>query len=86
MSTVTSEKKPFLNIGPAEVSEYKETLKNVRSQMLTFGNEVHEYLEHVRADVENYKVSVEKHGEGIEIEVQFKAYIHPQKQASEIPK
>ena len=38
---------------------------------------MHEYLEHIQADVENYKFTVEKHGEGIEIEVSFKAFVHP---------
>lgn len=76
MSTVTSEKKPFLN------REYEETLKNVRSEMLSFGKQIHEYLEHIRADVDDYKFVVERHGDGIEIEVRFKAYVHPSKIAT----
>jgi len=88
MSTVTeaSEKKQLLNIGPEQMAEYKETLRNVRSQMLNFGNQIHGYLDHVNADVENYKFTVEKRGEGIEIEVQFKAYVHPSKTTTVIPK
>jgi len=78
-TTSTTEKKPVLTVGPDQIAEYKETLKNVRSQVLTFGNRIHEYLENVNADVENYKFTVEKHGDGIEIEVQFKAYVHPAK-------
>ncbi len=45
--------------------------------MLSFGNQVHEYFDHIQADVENYKFTVEKHGDGVEVEVVFKAFVHP---------
>ena len=57
--------------------EHRLTLEDVRKRVLAIGNEVHEYFEHIGADVENYKFTVEKHGEGIEVEVVFKAYVHP---------
>lgn len=60
-----------------EKVEYSEALENARRRMLAFGNEIREYLEHVRADIENYKFTAEKHGEGLEIEVAFKAFVHP---------
>ena len=85
MSTTSTERKPLPDIGPSDMSEYKETLKHVRGQMVGFANEMHQYLEKIHADVENYKFTVEKHGEGIEIEVQFKAYVHPAKTVT-IPK
>jgi len=78
MTTVTTEKKPIFSFGPSEAAEYKEALKNARKEMVTFGNQIHEYLEHIHADVENYKFTVEKHGEGIEIELNLKAYVHPE--------
>lgn len=75
MSTVTTEKKTPAKEG--ERSEEKLAMESVRKQMLTFGNQMHEYFEHIQADVENYKFTVEKHGDGIEIEVSFKAFVHP---------
>ena len=82
--SVTTEKKTLLNIGPEQVAEYKEALKNVGSDFVSFGNQLHEYLENVHADVENYKFTVEKHGDGIEIEIQLKAYVHPAKATAEM--
>ncbi len=86
MSTVTTEKKTTVNEG--ERSEHRLAMESVRKQMLTFGNQMHEYFEHIQADVENYKFTVEKHGDGIEIEVSFKAFVHPKtnEAASIIPK
>jgi hypothetical protein len=53
--------------------------------MLAFGNEIHEYFDHISADVENYKFTAEKHGEGVEVEITFKAFVHPrQNEASKI--
>lgn len=74
MTSFTAEKKST----GEERMEYSEALENVRRRMLALGNEIHEYLEHVRADVKNYKFTVEKHGEGLEVEVAFKAFVHPQ--------
>jgi hypothetical protein len=81
MSTVT-EKRPLTN------DEHRLALESVRKQMLTFGNQMHEYFEHIQANVENYKFAVEKHGDGIEIEVSFKAFVHPKinEAAKVIPK
>jgi len=50
-------------------------LSHVRQQILTYGDEIHAFLEHVHADVENYKFTVEKRAEGVEVEINFKALI-----------
>jgi hypothetical protein len=60
-------------------------LETARHQMEQFGKEIREYLNRVEANVEGYKFSVEKRGEGIEVEVEFKALIHPKTRAN-IPK
>ncbi len=52
-------------------------MENVRKRMLTFGNELQQSFEHVHADVENYKFSVDKRADGVDIEVNFKAFVHP---------
>ena len=61
--------------------EHHATMENVRRQMLTYGKEIEEYLSRVEANVEGYKFSVEKRGEGIEVDVEFKALIHPKPKA-----
>jgi hypothetical protein len=60
--------------------EHHMDLEEVRKEVMAFGNQMHEYfghMNHIQAEVENYKFVVEKHGEGIEVEIQFKAYVHP---------
>jgi hypothetical protein len=84
MTTVVTEK----TMEPKEATrtvEHEVTAEAVRHQMLKFGKEIHEYLTHVEANVEGYKFSVEKKGDGVEVDVEFKALIHP-KPKSEIPK
>ena len=74
MSTVTTgEKKPMSE----ERKELRVAMETVRRQMQSFGNQLHEYFDHIQADVENYKFIVEKHGDGLEVEVEFKAFVHP---------
>jgi hypothetical protein len=52
-------------------------IEQVRKQIMTFGDQIREYFDSVQAETEHYKFTDEKHGEGIEIEAHFKAYIHP---------
>ena len=44
-----------------ERKELRLAMETVRRQMQTFGNQLHEYFDHIQADVENYKFIVEKH-------------------------
>ena len=55
--------------------EHPVSLSHVRGQILTYGDELHAFLEHVHADVENYKFIVEKRADGIAVEVNFRALI-----------
>lgn len=72
MGSFTVEKK---STGEEKV-EYSEALENARRRMMALGNEIHEYLEHVQADVQNYKFTVEKGSEGLTVDVAFKAFVH----------
>ena len=45
--------------------------------MVAFGNQVRQYFDQVHARIENPKFTVEKQDEGIQVEIQLKAYIHP---------
>jgi len=57
--------------------EHRMSTEDVRRQIMTFGDQIHEYFDTTQAEVENYKFTVEKHGEGVQVEIQFKAYVHP---------
>ena len=52
-------------------------MDNVKSQLMTYGSQIQEYLEKVDAKVENYKFSIEKTDTGLSIDCHFKATIQP---------
>lgn len=64
--------------------EGRFNLEGVRKQMLQFGHQMEDYLNRVEANVEGYKFAVEKRGDGVELEVEFKAIIRPKTRS--IPK
>lgn len=52
-------------------------VENVRKQMLQFGHQMEDYLNKIEANVEGYRFTVEKRGDGVGLEVEFKALIRP---------
>jgi len=77
MSGISLDSLKILNSEKEEKHERYDELEDVRKQIMTVGNELHEYLEDIQAEVENYKLSVENYGEGIEVEIQLKVFVHP---------
>lgn len=57
--------------------ESRASLEDIRKQITTYGTEIQEYLKKVDARVDGYKFTVEKQGDGLEVEVQFKANVSP---------
>ncbi len=57
-------------------SEHR-SLDAVRERILAYEHEIKQYLDHLNANVEYYKFSVEKHGDGLTVEVSVKATIRP---------
>jgi len=53
------------------------SLQQIRSRLVTYENELREFLDTHQANVETYKFSVEKEGDGFSIEVDIKASLHP---------
>jgi len=53
------------------------SLDNVRERILAYEHEIKQYLDQLNANVEYYKFSVEKHGDGLTVEVSFKATVRP---------
>ena len=52
-------------------------MEEIQKKMATYGSEIKDYLQNVEASVDDYKFTVEKQGDGLEIDVQFKANIRP---------
>ena len=52
-----------------------QSMENVKSQLISYGNQIQEYLGKIDAKVENYKFSIEKTDGGLSIDCHFKATI-----------
>lgn len=65
-----------LGMPKTEAAEH-HNLDNVRERILAYEREIKNYLDHLDANVEYYKFSVEKHGDGVTVEVSVKATIRP---------
>jgi len=52
-----------------------QSMDNVKNQLITYGNQIQEYLGKIDAKVENYKFSIEKTDGGLSIDCHFKATI-----------
>jgi len=57
------------------------TLQELRGRLATYESEMRAYLDSHQANVEMYKFSVEKEGDGFSIEVDIKASLHPKNRA-----
>lgn len=62
-------------VGMKEAPREHRSLEEVRTRILTYEQDIKQYLEHLNANVEYYKFSVEKHGDGVSVEVSVKATI-----------
>ncbi|MHB1869125.1 MAG: hypothetical protein ACYCPP_09300 [Nitrososphaerales archaeon] len=54
-----------------------ESLESVKEQLLTYGSQIQEYLGKVNANIDGYKFSIEKQGDGLLIDIAFRAMVHP---------
>ena len=53
------------------------SLQQIRSRLVTYESELRQFLDTHQANVETYKFSVEKEGDGFSIEIDIKASLHP---------
>ena len=54
-----------------------DSLEGVKEQLLSFGSQIQEYLGKVDANVDGYKFSIEKQGDGLLIDIAFRAKVYP---------
>jgi hypothetical protein len=52
------------------------SMDDVRNQISSYEHQIREYLDKLDATVEAYKFSVEKHGDGLTIDMSLRATIH----------
>jgi hypothetical protein len=63
---------------------FSVSLESIRNEIVSFETRIREYLEKIGAEVEEYKFSVDKRPEGVEVEVRFKAHVRPRTSPSEL--
>ena len=69
--------KKATEIGKNVNESVRDNLDDVRKQLLAYENQIKEYLSKVNANMDSYKFSVEKHGEGIVVDIAMRATIQP---------
>jgi hypothetical protein len=52
------------------------SVDEVKHQLMSYEHQIREYLDKLEATVDTYKFSVEKHGEGLTIDMALRATIH----------
>ncbi|HZW56455.1 MAG TPA: hypothetical protein VFF30_09220 [Nitrososphaerales archaeon] len=80
MTMLISEKRPEVKSSAATTTTPQASnvpMAKIGHQMTAFGNTIREYLEKVDANVENYKFSVAKHGDGLDVELELKVLVQP---------
>ncbi len=60
-----------------EPTPREQRVESIGERLQSYEHRIRNYLENLEANVEYYKFSVEKHGDGVEIDVAVKATIHP---------
>ena len=58
-----------------EKGEGHVSMDNVRNQISSYEHQIREYLDKLDATVDTYKFSVEKHGDGLTVDISLRATI-----------
>ncbi len=67
-----------------EPAPRERRVESVGERLQEYEHKLRAFLENLEANVEYYKFSVEKHGEGIAIDVAVKATIQPKPKAKQV--
>ena len=82
--TTTTEKasEAMENVGRSvhhQTEKLNDSLDTVKKQLVTYGDEIQEYLGKVDAKVDSWKFSLERRDEGLTVDIAFRATVHPKK-------
>jgi len=58
-----------------------ESMDNAKQQLMTYGNQIQEYLGEIDAKIDTYKFSIEKRDGGLSVDIAFRATISPKAEA-----
>ena len=62
-----------------QTEKLNDSLDTVKKQLVTYGDEIQEYLGKVDAKVDSWKFSLERRDEGLTVDIAFRATVHPKK-------
>ena len=83
MTTVTQDLKDVSETAGKNVKQASEkvsqSLDDAKAQLVSYGNQIQEYLGEIDAKVETYKFSIEKQDEGLSVDIAFRATVRPKK-------
>jgi len=60
-----------------QTEKLNESLDSVKKQLISYGDQIQEYLGKVDAKVDSWKFSIEKQSEGLVVDIAFRATVHP---------
>ncbi|MFI5421475.1 MAG: hypothetical protein ACHQ1H_10960 [Nitrososphaerales archaeon] len=83
MTTVTQDLKDVSETAGKNVKQATEkvsqSLDDAKAQLVSYGNQIQQYLGEIDAKVETYKFSIEKQDEGLSVDIAFRATVCPKK-------
>jgi hypothetical protein len=77
---MTTIQKATENLGKdvhAQTEKINESMDNAKQQLISYGNQIQEYLGEIDAKIDTYKFSIEKHDEGLTVDIVFRATVQP---------
>jgi hypothetical protein len=62
-----------------QTEKLSDSMDTVKKQLVTYGDEIQEYLGRVDAKVDSWKFSLERQDDGLTVDIAFRATVHPKK-------
>jgi len=76
-SNDTPESKKNVDDSEKQSQNKNESVGGVKQHLTNVGNQVQDYLDKVDAKIDGFKFTLEKHGEGLTVDLSFRATLHP---------
>ena len=64
--------------------ESNMSVENVKTQISSYGNQIQNFLSATKVDIQQYRLLVEKNGNGVNIDIAFKAIISSERENEEM--
>jgi hypothetical protein len=64
--------------------ESNVSVENVKTQIASYGNQIQDFLSATKIDIQQYRLLVEKNGNGVNIDIAFKATISSEREKEEM--